>query len=1103
LTQISKPRKFRLIEKALAVFAGLVLSFALLVVFLSATGARAPDWARTRFVEQLNAAYSQGAISISSIRLAPIGGDLGPTIVLQNVELRDKDGNLRASLPLVNAKFDAAEIIAGKIRPVTVVANNAELHIARDIDGRFNLSVGEGGKPQVSAANGDEADLTANDMMAQIEGFLDIPALSRLERIEARDTKVLIDDDMTRRSWEIRQGVVVFENTSTELSATVRFNLAGGVKKEGEENAWASFGWRKKKGADVSEFSTKFSDVRAEDVADQFVAFDWLRVLDAPISGSMALDMRSDGTFGEMHGVLDVGGGVIRETEQSRPVRFTAAKTYLSYDQNEEKFTFDEITINTAVAQIVANGHIYLSDRIDRTVGAVIAQLQFTKVRLSPEGIFDKPVEIELGALDMRVQLDPLVVDIGQLVLVDGDMRVVAKGKIEALEAGWKPSIELDINDLAVTRMLDFWPLVYKPQSRDWMVKNINAASLYNVKGVLRGEAGQKPVLNLGFDLKDASVRFLKTLPPIENATGYGVLGDGKLNIVVQQGLVNAPDGGQINVAGTVFQILNTRIKKSPAELRLKTQSTIPSLLSLLDMKPFEFMSKAGLDTDLAQGTITTNGLLKFPLVKKVTFDLVDVSVEGKVNNASSDKLFKGKTISAETLNVAIDNEGLTIAGQAQLGKLPVSGVWYQKFGPDGKGKSQLEGQIEVSQRFLDEFNVKLPKGAVQGKGIGHIVVDLVRDSPAEFKLVSDLNRVRLAIDALGWRKAKNVKGRLEVRGRTGSPAFISLVSLKTKGLVAKGSIKLKPDGKLELARIDAFKLENWMDVRVDIRSDANGNAAYTLTDGMVDFRKSRFGSSGSDGTETSVTAKLDRLILSSGIALTSVEGKLSVRNGVTGSFSGRVNGEARIVGTLAPFNGGTGVRFTSTDAGAVFRSAGLFSSASGGRMDMILVPSGNRGIYNGTLNATKIRVRNASALAELLSALSVVGLLEQLSGEGIPFSDVEAKFRLTPTGVELQEGSAVGASLGLTMDGNYDSANSNMDMRGVITPIYLLNGILEQTKIFGGLFGKKKGEGLLGFNYTLKGRTDAPNVGVNPLSILAPGILRDVFRAPKAKKSN
>ena len=59
--------------------------------------------------------------------------------------------------------------------------------------------------------------------------------------------------------------------------------------------------------------------------------------------------------------------------------------------------------------------------------------------------------------------------------------------------------------------------------------------------------------------------------------------------------------------------------------------------------------------------------------------------------------------------------------------------------------------------------------------------------------------------------------------------------------------------------------------------------------------------------------------------------------------------------------------------------------------------------------------------------------------------------------------------------------------MQGVISPVYLLNGV-------GAIF-TKRGEGVFGFNYTLSGTADAPEVGVNPLSILTPGMLRGIFR--------
>ena len=269
-----------------------------------------------------------------------------------------------------------------------------------------------------------------------------------------------------------------------------------------------------------------------------------------------------------------------------------------------------------------------------------------------------------------------------------------------------------------------------------------------------------------------------------------------------------------------------------------------------------------------------------------------------------------------------------------------------------------------------------------------------------------------------------------------------------------------------------------------------------------MDFRKSRFASTtGEDAAAgNKITTHLDRLILSRGIALTDVKGELNTTGGTNGSFEARVNGGARIVGTLASSKGGTAVRFTSTDAGAVMRSTGLFESAAGGRLDMVLAPTGKRGVYDGSVHVTDTRVRNATALSSILSAISVIGLIEQLGGEGIAFSDVNARFRLTPQFVELTESSAVGTSLGLTMAGLYELSKQTLDMQGVVTPIYALNGLLEQSKIFGGLFGKKKGEGLFGFNYTLKGPVDDPVAKVNPLSILTPGLFREIFRQPVPK---
>jgi hypothetical protein len=153
------------------------------------------------------------------------------------------------------------------------------------------------------------------------------------------------------------------------------------------------------------------------------------------------------------------------------------------------------------------------------------------------------------------------------------------------------------------------------------------------------------------------------------------------------------------------------------------------------------------------------------------------------------------------------------------------------------------------------------------------------------------------------------------------------------------------------------------------------------------------------------------------------------------------------------------------------------------------LTPRDANGTYDGIAKLTNIRVKNASVLAELLNAVSVVGLLEQLNGAGIVFNQAEAEFLLTPAAVQVQRGSAIGASLGVSMAGVYQSGSGALAMQGVVSPIYLLNGI-------GAMF-TRRGEGVFGFNYALRGTADDPQVEVNPLSILTPGMFREIFRAP------
>jgi hypothetical protein len=72
------------------------------------------------------------------------------------------------------------------------------------------------------------------------------------------------------------------------------------------------------------------------------------------------------------------------------------------------------------------------------------------------------------------------------------------------------------------------------------------------------------------------------------------------------------------------------------------------------------------------------------------------------------------------------------------------------------------------------------------------------------------------------------------------------------------------------------------------------------------------------------------------------------------------------------------------------------------------------------------------------------------------------------------------------------DTNTTKLDMKGVVAPAYALNSILGKIPIIGDIVGGN--EGLIAFNYSVKGTYAEPDVGVNPLSGLTPGFLRGIF---------
>jgi len=1051
------------------------------VMGLTGKTLRLPVWAVVEVETRLNRALAgvgDTALSLGAIEIT-VDADWVPRLRLQDLVLAHPGGGTILTLPEMRVAFDSGALAQGQVRARSLVLVGGRINLRRDAEGRFDLDLGAG-------AAGLRLGSLA-EVLDAVDAAVALPALSYLRRIDAQALTLTLQDARAHRAWQVGDGRLTLENRDRELAMELGFSLAS----EGLAPAQATLTFVTRKNSPEARIRATVAGVSARDIAAQAPPLAWLGVLDAPISGQFATALDSRGRIGMLQAELTLAAGALHPNAETLPIPFDRAALSLNYDPARERINLTGVTVESPQLRLAANGHVDVPGAARGLPEAFVAQMRFSDVKVDPEGMFVEPVTFSEGALDLRLRLDPFRVEVGQLALVEDGQRLVAAGRVAAEPTGWNLALDLHLDAIRHDRLLALWPVALVPRTRAWLVDNVQEGLLSDVRAALRLTPEAEPKLALGYEFAGVDVHFIKTMPPIRQGHGYATIDGATYTMVLDQGQVTPPQGGVIDMAGTVFSVLDILQRPPQAEIHLRTDSSLTAALSLLDEPPFGFMKKAAREVDLGEGRARLDSVVRMPLKDRILLEDLSYQVTGRLTDVRSDVLVPGRVLTAPALTLTASRAGMAIAGAGKLGAVPFEVTYTQGFGPEAQGRSAVAGTVELSPLAVTEFGLGLPEGMVRGSGLGQIALALEHDQPPRLTLTSDLRGIALHLPEVGWAKPANATGRLLVEARLGTPPVVDRLEVEARGLRATGSVILRASGGLEVARFDPFRVGDWLDAAVELTGRGPGrNVDVALTGGRLDLRRMTLGASAGGGDAGSdLQVALDRVTVSDGIALTGLRGSFSPRGGFNGSFVAKVNDTAVVQGTVAPSKAGSAVRITSQDAGAVLAAAGIFTTARGGALDLSLIPTGPEGYYTGSAKATDLRVVDAPVLAALLSAISVVGILEQLNGDGLVFSQADADFRLTPEAVEVTRGAAVGLSLGVSMAGLYYINDQRLRLQGVVSPFYLLNGI--------GAILTRRGEGLFGFNYKLRGTADAPRISVNPLSILTPGMFREIFRRP------
>jgi uncharacterized protein YhdP len=327
--------------------------------------------------------------------------------------------------------------------------------------------------------------------------------------------------------------------------------------------------------------------------------------------------------------------------------------------------------------------------------------------------------------------------------------------------------------------------------------------------------------------------------------------------------------------------------------------------------------------------------------------------------------------------------------------------------------------------------------------------------------------------------------------------ASLSNIAIELGVPTFRGSAQMDPAGAVESATITQARIAAGDDFRVDV-VNGPGSLKASVRGASLDARA--FVRSILDGASSGQTAakdfdidaKIASVMGSNKQAITNMELTASRRGGETrlGNLRGRIG-----AGAVTATGSGGETRISTSDAGALLRFANLYSHLEGGDLNLLLRSHGDLSAGEATL--MDFVLRDEPAFRQLVSAAP------QRASEGAPvdasrvrFEKMTASFERSPGKLTIQDGVIYNPSIGLTTQGGIDFEHNQIDVSGSFVPAYTVNTMLTKIPLVGLLLSGGQNDGVFGLSYRVHGSMSSPTLTVNPLSAIAPGILRRMLAA-------
>lgn len=1055
-------------------------------------------------------------IEISDTVLTWGGWDRAIDILVTDVTLRQDGENPLATLPAISLGLSIEALSKGVIAPTNLELIQPEVVVRRFADGSFSFGlVGEqdglaDGNQDVQHASEPSADDAPVMVTPAVLDTLMRPpeagsALSFLKQVSIIDASVTMDDQVAGLTWRMPDANIVLVRDRFEI----RGNMVASLQADEAETRISAVMLRQFNAPSVT-FTLSFDSFEPALVARALPEAAFLRGFDTPVSGSMALQIARDGS--PVDASLSLAGG------------FGAASFDLGFSPDQTALVAD-VTLADIDTKKLADlspdlGFLKALDTrlngiatLATTLDGDIQFAQFEVVGGAGRVTVDA---FDVGELDFRSitlrgrandKLETLTLDQFEIGLLDQSLAAFS-GEAVLQDGVYAVTLAGEARDIEFDALKEYWPETLATDARNWLVPNLlNAfvpkATLSLEAKVPADDFSQAAIDDIGGRIwvQNGEVHYFRPLPPVTDASAEVDYGPDWFDIRVSQGtLVDT-----IQATSAVMTINNLGTTDETA-ISVNFNAPMTDILTVLDLEPLSLITKLGIKPEDVTGRGNARLDLAFNLKKSLKVEDLVYSAEGRLENFGLKNAPLGADLTNGSLDLSLDRSGMTIAGSTLFNETPITLAWRENFSPDEVLRSQYDVSGIVTDEALTALGFPASPYLTGAAGVS-LVYRGFRNGGADLAVSANLDAARLDAAPLPWSKQAGEPAKLDfiLSLPNQGPPSLDQFALTSTSMDVAGAALFQPEFqdvqniRLDRLVFDQADLSGLIEKRGPddwkiILEGPRINVSQLLEDEEADGEEE---AQAALGPKYDITARFDEVFAAEGQRLTDVT--LSAVQ-VDGSFQSlsldaAVSDEGSLEIEITPKGTGNHLFITTNDGGATLATLDWTNRIQGGALRLDATRQTKDAPYVGTVRLENFRLTRAPALARVLEFISVTGALSALSGSGMDFTLLEGDVEFKDGAAKIGYARAYNASVGITASGSIDTNTNQLNVKGAVAPVYVLNRVIANIPILGDLITGGDGEGLFAWDYQIQGKIDNADVSVNPLSVLAPGILRRLFR--------